>query len=58
MEERLYGATGVDILHRMCKGVHDVQRCEECERFDGGACKNKVMYEKADEQPNDSSRPD
>ena len=58
MEERLYGETSAEILHRMCKGVHDVRRCEECERYDGGSCKNKVMYEMAGGQPNDSSQPD
>jgi hypothetical protein len=57
--ERLYGDVTAGFLHRMCKGVHDVARCEECEKYDGGKCRNVVMYEKVEkERGDDSSRPD
>jgi len=56
--ERLYGNVTSGLLHRLCKGAHEVERCEACERYDGGECQWVVIFEQAEEVRDDvSDRP-
>lgn len=56
--ERLFGRPDVEVLRRMCCGVHEVGACEEC--VEHGRCGNERLYEAAEKETtgDDASRPD